>query len=103
MIKQFSLKKINILDTFYCPHSPEDNCECRKPLPGMLLQAQKKYGVDMNNSWLIGDKEDDISAANSSGIFNTILVRSGHKIDESRSKAKYFLDSIHESISVVSD
>ena len=48
-------------------------------------------------------KEDDISAANSSGIFNTILVRSGHKIDESRSKAKYFLDSIHESISVVSD
>ena len=57
----------------------------------------------MSNSWLIGDKEDDISAANSSGIFNTILVRSGHKIDESRSKAKYFLDSIHESISVVSD
>ena len=102
MIKQFSLKKINILDTFYCPHSPEDNCECRKPLPGMLLQAQKKYGVDMNNSWLIGDKEDDISAANSSGIFNTILVRSGHKINESKSKAKYFLESMHESINIIS-
>ena len=75
----------------------------RKPKPGMLLKAQKKHAIDMSNSWLIGDKEDDISAANSSGIFNTILVRSGHKIDESRSKAKYFLDSIHESISVVSD
>ena len=103
MIHQFSLHKINILDTFYCPHSPEDNCLCRKPKPGMLLKAQKKHAIDMSNSWLIGDKEDDISAANSSGIFNTILVRSGHKIDESRSKAKYFLDSIHESISVVSD
>ena len=98
-----TLNKINILDTFYCPHSPEDNCLCRKPKPGMLLKAQKKHAIDMSNSWLIGDKEDDISAANSSGIFNTILVRSGHKIDESRSKAKYFLDSIHESISVVYD
>ena len=103
MLEQFRLNKINILDTFYCPHSPEDNCLCRKPKPGMLLEAQKKHTIDMHNSWLIGDKEDDISAANVSGIFNTILVRSGHKIDESQSKAKYILNSMHESISIISD
>ena len=103
MLNQFSKKNISILDVIFCPHGPKSTCSCRKPKPGMLLKAQKKHAIDMSNSWLIGDKEDDISAANSSGIFNTILVRSGHKIDESRSKAKYFLDSIHESISVVSD
>jgi D-glycero-D-manno-heptose 1,7-bisphosphate phosphatase len=103
MITQFNKNNIQILDTFHCPHIPGSGCNCRKPKPGMLLEAKKKYNINMLESWLIGDKEDDISAANSSGIFNTILVRSGHKIDESRSNAKYFLDSIHESISVVSD
>ena len=103
MITQFHKNNIQILDTFHCPHLPDSGCNCRKPKPGMLLEAKKKYNINMLESWLIGDKEDDISAANSSGIFNTILVRSGHKIDESRSNAKYFLDSIHESISVVSD
>ena len=93
--------KINILDTFYCPHLPEINCQCRKPKPGMLLQAQKKYNIDMANSWMIGDKEADIIAANRSGVCNTILVRSGHKIDESKSQAKYFLNSINESINII--
>mgnify|MGYP006140756135 CR=1 FL=1 len=102
MIEQFRSNKINILDTFYCPHSPEDNCQCRKPKPGMLFQAQKKYTIDMGNSWLIGDKEDDIIAANRSGVFNTILVRSGHKTDESKSQAKYILNSISESIKIIS-
>jgi len=94
MIKKFSSNKINILDTFYCPHSPEDNCQCRKPMPGMLLQAQKKFSIDMSNSWLIGDKEDDIKAANNAGIMNTILVKSGHNVDEFNSNAKFVLDSI---------
>ena len=101
MIEQFSLHNINILDTFYCPHSPEDNCLCRKPKPGMLLKAKNKYGIDMENSWLIGDKEDDIIAGIKSGVFNTILVRSGHKIDESASKAKFILNSINESNKII--
>jgi D-glycero-D-manno-heptose 1,7-bisphosphate phosphatase len=103
MIKQFKYNNISILDTFYCPHSPKDNCQCRKPKPGLLLKAQKKYSIDMKKSWFIGDKEDDITSANNSGIFNTILVRSGHKIDESKSKSKYFLESIHDSIQVITD
>ena len=95
------INNINILDIFYCPHSPEDNCECRKPKPGMLLKAQKKYNINMKKSWLIGDKEDDITAANKSGVFNTILVKSGHEINESKSKAKYFLNSISELSNVI--
>ena len=101
MIKQFKLKQIDILDIFHCPHSPNDKCKCRKPMPGMLLEAQKKYRIDMGNSWLIGDKEEDIIAAHNSGINNTIIVRSGHKIDELTSKAKYVLNSIAESVKVI--
>jgi D-glycero-D-manno-heptose 1,7-bisphosphate phosphatase len=101
MIKQFKSKKIEILDVFYCPHSPEDSCKCRKPLPGMLLDAKKKYSIDMKNSWVIGDKEADIIAGRDSGISNTILVRSGHKIDQLNSKAKFILNSIQDSLKVI--
>jgi D-glycero-D-manno-heptose 1,7-bisphosphate phosphatase len=96
MVHQFNLNGISILDTFYCPHSPVDGCKCRKPEPGMLLNAKKRYLIDMEKSWLIGDKEDDIVAANNALIHNTILVRSGHKIDESKSNAEYFLESIND-------
>jgi len=67
----------------------------------MFLSAKKKYNIDMRNSWMIGDKKVDIIAANNSGIFNTILVRSGHKINESSSKAKFILDSIIDSTKVI--
>jgi D-glycero-D-manno-heptose 1,7-bisphosphate phosphatase len=101
MITQFEKNGVEILDVLFCPHSSNENCLCRKPMPGMFLKAKNMYEIDMVNSWLIGDKESDIIAANNSGIINTILVRSGHKINESKSKAKYFLDSIYESKKVI--
>lgn len=103
MLDQFKTKQIKILDVFHCPHSPDDKCICRKPLPGMLLAAKDKYDIDMTNSWLIGDREDDISAANSSGISNTILVDSFHETNFDKSNAKYFLKSIHDSIKIISN
>ena len=48
----------------------------------------------MSKSWLIGDKESDITAANNAGINNTILVKSGHRINEKNTKAKFIFDSI---------
>jgi len=101
MLGQFEKNNINILDIFHCPHGPDSNCDCRKPMPGMFLSAKKKYNIDMRNSWMIGDKKADIIAANNSGIFNTILVKSGHKINESSSKAKFILDSIIDSKKVI--
>ena len=97
MINEFNKKNINILDVFHCPHMPVSNCLCRKPKPGMLLDAKYQYDIDMQNSWMIGDKETDIKAANLAGINNTILVRSGHSIDESNSKSRFIIDSINQS------
>tara|TARA_B110000008_G_scaffold264630_1_gene289061 strand:- start:1639 stop:2178 length:540 start_codon:yes stop_codon:yes gene_type:complete len=103
MKNEFKKNGIIILDVIHCPHLPEANCQCRKPKPGMLINARDKHGIDMDSSWLIGDKEDDIVAANHSNISNTILVKSGHKINQNLSKAKYILDSIIDSKKVITN
>ena len=102
MIGQFSKNGVKILDVFSCHHGPSSNCKCRKPKPGMLISADKKYNIDMENSWMLGDKESDIQAANNAGITNTILVRSCHIFQESKSRAKFIIDSISKSIEVIS-
>jgi D-glycero-D-manno-heptose 1,7-bisphosphate phosphatase len=94
MIDQFNNNDIKILDVLYCPHLPNTKCNCRKPKPGMLFEAKKKHNINMNKSWLIGDKETDIIAANNAGINNTILVKSGHKINEKETNAKFILGSV---------
>ena len=101
MLGQFNDNGINILDTFYCPHGPESLCECRKPKPGMLIEAKHKYNISMKDSWMIGDSESDIKAANAAGISNTILVRSGHLVDESNLNSKFTIDSINQSKEVI--
>jgi D-glycero-D-manno-heptose 1,7-bisphosphate phosphatase len=96
MLDQFNYNDIEILDVIHCPHQPSDFCDCRKPKPGMLLKAQIKHKIDMKKSWMIGDKENDIKAANNAGISNTILVKSGHEIDELNSNSKFILNSIKD-------
>ena len=103
MILQFKKNGILILDTFHCPHSPDLNCDCRKPKPGMLISAKNKHSINMKKSWMIGDSERDITAANLAGIKNTILVRSGHKTDEFESNSMFFLDSIGQANQVIKE
>ena len=101
MKSRFDNQNIKILDIFHCPHSAESNCECRKPKPGMFNEAKIKYNINMQESWMIGDSERDIIAANLAGIKNTIQVRSGHKIDEKKSKAKFLINSIQQSQDII--
>ena len=103
LIKQFKENGVSILDTYYCPHGPDTSCNCRKPKPGMLIKAINEYNIDVEMSWMIGDKETDIEAANLAGIKNTILVRSGHPIDETNSNAKFIIDSIKHSIGLIKE
>jgi len=103
MLRQFKDSGIEILNVFHCPHGPESTCECRKPKPGMFLKAKDEHNIDMEKSWMIGDKERDIIAANSARIDNTILVRSTRKIDESNSNAKIILDSIQQAKQIITE
>ena len=101
MLTRFDDQNVDILNVFFCPHGPESNCKCRKPQPGMLLEARDKFDIDMKNSWMIGDKESDVCAANAAGISNTILVKSGHTINEKNTKAKFILESIEDTFEII--
>jgi D-glycero-D-manno-heptose 1,7-bisphosphate phosphatase len=68
----------NLIDaTYYCPHKPDENCACRKPATGMILEAERKHQLDLARSFLIGDKNSDIDCGRDAGI-RTILVRTGY-------------------------
>lgn len=61
--------KIFITEIFYCPHLSSEKCDCRKPKPGMLLQAKAKYpDIDLSRSYFVGDSRSDIIAAQDAGV-----------------------------------
>jgi D-glycero-D-manno-heptose 1,7-bisphosphate phosphatase len=61
---------------YLCPHRAEDNCECRKPQPGMLLRAAREFDIDLSTSWMIGDNLTDMQAARAAGV-RGVMVRTG--------------------------
>lgn len=62
---------------FFCPHGPDDGCDCRKPRPGLLLQIADRLGVDLRNVPVIGDSGRDLAAAEAVGA-RPILVLTGN-------------------------
>jgi D-glycero-D-manno-heptose 1,7-bisphosphate phosphatase len=63
--------------TFLCPHAPLDACDCRKPQPGLLLQAAEALDIDLSRSIMIGDALTDLQAGQAAGVTHLALVRSG--------------------------
>ena len=83
MADNLSRQNAHIDAFYYCPHHPEGRrteyaiaCECRKPKPGLLLAALRDWQVDAKSSFLIGDKDSDVAAANAAGI-RALLWRGG--------------------------
>jgi len=66
---------------FYCPHHPEAHCLCRKPKPGLLNNIAQFYGCSLAGTYMVGDTERDVMAAEQAGC-SPILVRSGKSIPE---------------------
>ena len=66
-----------IFDIFYCPHHPDDGCNCRKPAPGMILAAGRRYAIELSSAVMIGDNVKDILCGRNAGCGATILVRTG--------------------------
>ncbi len=60
-------------DILFCPHDRDENCDCRKPRPGMLLMAAEKYAIDLGASWMAGDQPRDIEAGRAAGC-RTVFV-----------------------------
>jgi D-glycero-D-manno-heptose 1,7-bisphosphate phosphatase len=65
--------QLPIREFFVCYHDNRDQCNCRKPKPGLILQAAEKYGLDLSRSWMVGDRWKDIAAGQAVGL-KTIFV-----------------------------
>ncbi len=66
-----------IKDIFFCPHIPKDQCDCRKPEPGLIYQAAQKHQLDIKAAVMVGDSAKDIECARSAGCKHTVLVQTG--------------------------
>ena len=87
MQKELLHVRIKIDAVYHCPHAPEANCACRKPQSGMFLRAIEDFDIDVEKSWMIGDKSSDIEAALGADITNTILL--------GKNKINLLLDTIN--------
>lgn len=67
-----------LLDIYFCPHRPDENCRCRKPLPGMILSARQKHNIELPAACMIGDSAKDIFCGKNAGCGTTILVQTGN-------------------------
>jgi D-glycero-D-manno-heptose 1,7-bisphosphate phosphatase len=94
---------IQITGFYYCPHLPDavvpdfsKHCQCRKPAPGMMLQASADFNIDLNRSWMIGDILDDMEAGNRAGC-KTILLDAGNETEweiNSYRSPDYYADNL---------
>ena len=76
--KQMELNKqqIQISSVYFCPHHSDDGCDCRKPKPGLILDALTDYGIKLSSCALIGDSPSDIAAGKSANIKKNYLLSS---------------------------
>ncbi len=92
---------------YYCPHHPDavieyykKDCKCRKPKPGMILDGIQKYSLDIQNSFVVGDKWSDIEAGECAGL-KTVLVLTGHgkdEISQKRGSANYVATNLFNAV-----
>ncbi len=78
---------VQLAGVYHCPHHPQGkvaaftrDCACRKPAPGLLLQAAAELALDLARSVLVGDKPSDTAAGRAAGVRRTVLVESGHAL-----------------------
>jgi len=88
MNERFLQKGIHISEVYFCPHLPaiSGECQCRKPNPGMILDAVDKFDIDVKHSVLIGDKERDIEAGLNAGIEENYIFDSNGSVKSSKAK-----------------
>jgi len=81
-IESFLEKNKTSIDAFYyCPHKPDENCMCRKPKPGLIIQASNEFNIELKSSWMIGDSDSDVKAGELAGC-NSIKICSDFKLPD---------------------
>jgi len=81
MKKELSEKGATVDAIYFCPHHPDEKCNCRKPEPGMLQKAMKDFDVDVQKSFIIGDRMLDVEAGNKIGVKTVLVPENKKKVD----------------------
>ena len=107
MNQQMQVQGARIDAVFFCPHTPEDHCDCRKPKPGLLLDIGRRYGVDMSHVPVVGDTARDLVAAQAAGC-EPHLVLSGRAAGFGRDQVSALLAQVpgaraHDSLDAFAD
>ena len=76
-IHKFLLKSLCLDEILVCYHDDNDRCRCRKPLPGMLMDAARRFSIDLEKSFMVGDRWRDIEAGQNAGC-RTVLIEYGY-------------------------
>lgn len=106
MLKEIRKSGADIEEVFYCIHRDEDNCNCRKPKPGMLETAAKKYGINPKETYFVGDDKKDIIAGKKIGC-KTVLVLSGKSskkdVKDWQEKPDYIFKDLLEAVKGITE
>ena len=86
--------------TYFCPDLPDSGSPCRKPAPGMILEAQRDLGIDLGRSFMIGDKGIDAQCGRNAGV-RTILVPTGFEKRSGRSEADWEARDLQEAAEII--
>src|SRR5258705_865348 len=81
LLSLFKKNKIHITKIYYCPHGWDDGCECRKPKPGMLLQAAEEFNFDIKKAFFIGDDQRDKQAGDAAGCQTIPMMPNGNLLE----------------------
>lgn len=82
---------------YYCPHRRETGCACKKPKPGMILDAAKKFNIDLANSYMVGDRWFDVGAGKAAGCKTIFLLDGDHnKVDLTLCEPDFVVESLAE-------
>lgn len=88
--------------TYYCPDVPGQHSKCRKPAPGMVVNATRDHQIDLSHSFLIGDKEVDVECAHNAGV-RAIRVRTGIQCALTGTKADWVADDVPAAVEIIVD
>jgi D,D-heptose 1,7-bisphosphate phosphatase len=97
---------------YFCPHHPHSgypeerkeykiDCDCRKPKPGMIFKAAEDYNIDLDNSFMIGDRETDIMAGHNAGIRTVIVKINGIHWETENSNAELRAENLNEAVDLI--
>lgn len=81
-INQYLSEQLPLDGTYVCYHDNADNCQCRKPRPGMLLTAAAEHGIDLPRSFMVGDRGSDIAAGIAAGCGTFLIERPYSRCDQ---------------------